>query len=53
VNGQIEMAKKPGFLLVAVCDPALGEIVRGEFHCDAISGENTDSIPAEFAGEVG
>ncbi len=34
-------------------DAALGEIVRGEFHGDAIACEDADAVAAETAGEVG
>ena len=36
-----------------ICNPAFGEIVRGKLHRHAVTGENADSIAAEFAGQVG
>ncbi len=38
---------------MAVGYAALGEIVRREFHGDAIASQDADSIPPKLAGEVG
>jgi hypothetical protein len=38
---------------VAVSDTALGQVVWGEFHSYAITGEDANSVTAEFAGQVG
>jgi hypothetical protein len=38
---------------MAVGDTAFGEVVRGQFHRYAITGEDSDSVTAEFAGQVG
>ena len=40
-------------LLVAVCDAALGQVVGREFHGDAITGEDANTVAAEFAGQMG
>jgi hypothetical protein len=37
---------------VAIGDPALGEVVWGEFECDPIAGEYADAIATKLAGEV-
>ena len=39
-------------LLVAVSNSAFRQIVRGEFHGDAIARKNADTIAAQLAGEV-
>ncbi len=47
------MGPERGRLFVSVGDSSLGQIVWGQFHGDAITGENADSVSAEFASEVG
>jgi hypothetical protein len=39
-------------LAMAKCDPALGEIVRGQLHRDFVSRENPDAITAKATGEM-
>src|SRR5438874_10852923 len=39
-------------LLVAVDDSAAGQVVRREFYCYLISGENPDEVLAHLAGNV-
>ena len=46
------LARGPPRLFVAVGDSAFRQIVRGEFHGDAISRKNADTIAAQLAGEV-
>ena len=38
---------------MAVGNTAFGEVVRGQLHRYAITGEDSDSVTAEFAGQVG
>ena len=40
------------FLFVAVGNTALGEVVGGEFHGDTVTGEDTDAVAAQLAGEM-
>ena len=37
---------------MAVGDAPLGQVVRGEFHGDAVAGQYADAIPAQFARQV-
>jgi hypothetical protein len=37
---------------MAVGDAALGQVVRGELEGDAVSGEDSNTIAAQLAGEV-
>jgi hypothetical protein len=38
---------------MAVSDTTFGEVVRGKLHRHAITGEDSNSIATEFAGQVG
>ena len=38
---------------MAVGDASLGQVVRGKLHRHAVTGEDSDTITAEFAGQVG
>jgi len=40
-------------LLAPVCDPALGQIIRGEFQSDAIAGQNPNPVAAQLPGDMG
>src|SRR6185312_3997882 len=41
-----------GMSLVAVGDPALGQIVRGHFESHAVSGKDANAIAPELAGQM-
>jgi hypothetical protein len=38
---------------VTVCDAAFGQVVGRQFHGYAITGEDANSVAAEFAGQMG
>jgi hypothetical protein len=38
---------------MAISNATLGQVVRGKLHRHAITGEDSDSIATEFAGQVG
>jgi hypothetical protein len=41
------------FLLVAIRNTALGQVIRRQFQGHSIARQNADSISAQFAGKVG
>ncbi len=40
-------------LLVPIRNAALGQVIRGHFDGDAVPGQNTDPVSAQFSGKVG
>ena len=49
----LSSTKELEFLLVSVCDAALGEVVGGQFESGAVAGEDSDAVAAETVGHVG